>query len=778
MPCPTNGTAGLVNERVSPIERSLSDQPNYVLADRVTFSPDDASILLYGADNRKGVVAIEPAGPYEVEIFFAKGWKQRWSERHVARPWAIVRDASRFAGAADMDITGLRGPHPYNSLVSFQTWAGYRTAGMPEARRNGAAICPATFAAQYQFRTGTTMFKGMTFAEVRRLQLDIETTSLDPAAEDAGVIMIALKQGTFEQVLIRTGTEEKLLEELNAVIQRLDPDVIEGHNIYSFDIPYLLARALKLGVDLTWGRNKSTPSVRDEGRQTTAYVHGRHVIDTLVQVQRFDVAGNLTRYGLKDVIEQLGFTREDREFIAGDAIRDAWNAGDHARLARYALDDVRDVDALSKLIMPNEFYQTQMVPMSYQQCALAGTGRKIDDLMIRGYLSALHSIPAPRQTEPFPGGYVEVLHTGVFRPVVKCDVESLYPSIMLREGIKSRNDVLAAFPIMLRDLRNRRITAKHRSQDPFELDRAMWNGLQGGFKILINSFFGYLGFNRGHFNDFDAARHITVEGQRLIQHIVKELENAGATPIEVDTDGVYFVPPDSVRGKAAEEAFVEQVGRTLPEGITLAHDGSFAAMLSLKQKTYALLDHDGNFRVTGSSLRSRALEPCFREFISETAREMMENDLDAVKNNYFRLAEAIRNQELPVAAITQTMRPRESTLKSRVKLERLLSEHPDRWKYGERIGVYEHESGGYAFADDYARDTNVAALLDRLKDVIERFREAVNDDAVFDAMFPLITPRTDLDAARNIKPVQQLGLFQAPRAEIPKSGHPGDIPFR
>ena len=744
---------------MSPIERSFSDQPNYHLADRTAFSDDDASILLYGADNRKGVVAIEPAGQYEVEIFFAKGWKQRWSERHVTRPWAIVRDSSRFTGAADIEITPLRGPHPYNPLLSFQTWSGYRTAGMPEARRSGTAICPATFAAQYQFRSGTTMFKGMTFAEVRRLQLDIETTSLDPAAADAGVIMIALKQGTFEQVLIRTGTEEKLLEELNGVIQRLDPDVIEGHNIYAFDIPYLLSRALKLGVDLTWGRNKSTPTVREEGRQAAAYVHGRHVIDTLVQVQRFDIAGNLTRYGLKDVIEQLGFTRDDREFIAGDAIRAAWDAGDHARLARYALDDVRDVDALSRLIMPNEFYQTQMVPMSYQQCAVGGTGRKIDDLMIRGYLCALHSIPAPRQTEPFPGGYVEVLHTGVFRPVVKCDVESLYPSIMLRERIKSRNDVLAAFPIMLRDLRNRRITAKHRSQDPFEQDRAMWNGLQGGFKILINSFFGYLGFNRGHFNDFDAARSITLEGQRLIQQIVKELEDAGATPIEVDTDGVYFVPPDSVRGEEAEQEFITIIGRSLPEGITLAHDGSYAAMLSLNQKTFALLDHKGGLIVTGSSLRSRALEPCFREFISVTARMLMENNLEAVKQNYFELAEAIRDQRLPVAAITQTMRPRESTLKSRVKLQRLLSEHPDRWQFGARIGIYEHQSGGYAFADDYAQDANASALLDRLKDVIERFRDAVNDDAVFDAMFPLITPRTDMEAARSIKPVQQLGLF-------------------
>lgn len=744
---------------VAQIERSLTDQPQFTLANHDVFPESDASILLYGADNRKGVVAIEPAGPYEVEIFFADGWKKRWSERHVSRPWAIVRSTRGLEERADVEITPLRGPHPFNRLVSFETWAGWRQAGMSEARRNGNAICPGTFASQYQFRTGTTMFQGMTYGQIRRLQLDIETTTLDPAEDDAGIIMIALKQGTFEKVLVRTGTEFQLLEELNEVIRKLDPDVIEGHNIYAFDIPYIIARAMKLGVDLKWGRNKGNPNVRTEGRQQVAYVHGRQVIDTLVQVQRFDIAGNLTRYGLKDVINQLGLEREDREFIAGDAIRAAWESGDHERLAKYALDDVRDVDALSRLIMPNEFYQTQMVPMSYQQCAMAGTGRKIDDLMIRGYLCALHSIPAPRRPEPFPGGYVEVLHTGVYKPVVKCDVESLYPSIMLRESIRSRNDLLAAFPIMLRDLRQRRFDAKRRSQDPAEKDRAMWDGLQGGFKILINSFFGYLGFNRGHFNDYDSARQITLEGQRLIQLIVSELEKADAMPIEVDTDGVYFVPPKSVQGKDAEVAFVHHVGESLPDGITLAHDGSYAAMLSLKKKTYALLTTDGNLRVTGSSLRSRPLEPCFREFIADTAKSLMNDDLNGARERYFSLAEDIRNQTLPIEAITQTHRPRESTINSRVKLKRLLDSAPGAWKFGERVGVYEHESGGYEFAENYRKDANATALLDRLKDVIERFRGALESDAVFDAAFPRITPLTDMEAARNQKPVEQLGLF-------------------
>lgn len=748
---PTNG--GII------IERSLSDQPNFILAGRDQFSADDADFLLYGGDDRQGIVAIEPAGQYEVEVFFADGWRKRWSERHVTKPWAIVRSVSTLQDRADVEITPLRGHHPFRALIAFQTWSGWRQAGMQEARRRGDALCPGTLPAQYQVRTGSTLFKGMTFDNVRRLQLDIETTTLDPAAPDASIFMIALKQGEYEHALVRSGTEAALLEELNAAIQKLDPDVIEGHNIYAFDIPYISTRALKLGVKLTWGRNKTEPYVRQEGRQTIAYVHGRHVIDTLVQVQRFDIAGNLTRYGLKDVIDQLGLTRSDREFIAGDQIRAAWEDRDIDRLRRYALDDVRDADVLSSVIMPNEFYQTQMVPMGYQQCALAGTGRKIDELMIRGYYCAQHSIPAPFRSEPFPGGYVEVIRSGVFRPVVKCDVESLYPSIMLREGIRSRNDVLQAFPVLLKDLRTRRIDAKRRSQNRNEPNRAMWDGLQGGFKILINSFFGYLGFERGQFNDFESARQITLEGQRLIQQIVAELETNGALPIEVDTDGVYFVPPETANSEQRQVEFVQRVGATLPDGITLAHDGSYAAMLSLRQKTYALLGDDGKVKLTGSSLRSRALEPCFRAFIGDVAVALMHSDLEMAKTHYFTIAEQIRDQSLPIEQMSQTIRPRQRTLDSRPKLKELLEAHPNRWSFGERIQIYERQMGGLGFADDFDRDANIAVLLGRLKDVIERFRIALQNDPLFDATFPTITPTTNMEAARTLKPIQQLGLF-------------------
>src|SRR5690606_28336849 len=97
--------------------------------------------------------------------------------------------------------------------------------------------------------------------------------------------------------------------------------------------------------------------------------------------------------------------------------------------------------------------------------------------------------------------------------------------------------------------------------------------------------------------------------QRIVKQIVVSLRQHGAKPIEVDTDGVYFVPPAQVATPAEEQAFIDEVAADLPAGIRLGHDGRYAGMLSLRLKNYALLSHDGAMTLKGSALRSRRMEP-------------------------------------------------------------------------------------------------------------------------------------------------------------------------
>ncbi|HEV2528730.1 MAG TPA: 3'-5' exonuclease [Thermomicrobiales bacterium] len=726
--------------------------------------------LLYGHDPLDRIVAVERVGPDRMALYLATETGERKVRYETFRPWLLATRAEPWSAIRPVpEIVRLSGDHDHQYLIRFANWNDHLDAVQAAKRTNEPYFRIRPAVEQYLVGAGRTLFRGMDFPDLRRVQLDIETLGLDPTVDDAAVIAIAIRtQDGDETFMINEGSEPDLINRLTEWILKRDPDVVEGHNIFNFDLPFLVTRAERYGMSLPWGRNGSQVLVREGSSRfkvaalslpfTWVHIHGRHVIDTYQQIQRYDIGGKLGSYALKKVMASL-YPEQEREIIPGEEIRGVWERGELTRLERYNLADVRDVDTLSRLTLPTEFYQTQIVPRSFQSVATGGTGEKINDILVRAYLADGHSIPNSAPAVPYPGGHAELIRAGAFTPVVKCDVESLYPSIMLGERIRAKSDNLDAALPMLAELTRRRLEAKAKVRTAPAEEQLIWNGLQGSFKILINSFYGYLGYSGGLFNDYDAATRVTVVGQELIKRVVLELEATGSIPIEVDTDGVYFVPPDDVRGEEAEMAYVARIGEALPAGIRLAHDGGYAGMLSLKLKNYALLEADGSLIMKGSSLRSRQLERCFRDFLSESAMAFIEGRSEDVKHSYFALAERIRARDLPVAAFSQWRMLNAETVAKTPRLQQLLQEHSVDARTGERVELYERQDGKLGLAEHYNEDESTPYLLRRLRDTAERFRPLFNDDRQFEAMFPAISARTNLDAARQQEARSQLSLF-------------------
>lgn len=734
----------------------------------------DTERLLYGGDSTPGLVAVEMAGPDRLRIYRRQG-DETITEEAPLRPWLLAARAEPWQALGSRPVVDLlAGPHPLRYLVTFPNWPSFLDATRA-ARDTGETMFRLRSPVEhYLMETGRTLFKEMSFEEPRRLQLDIETNGFEAKRPEGEVLIVALHSDRGEELLVLEEDEAALLERLNEAIHRHDPDVIEGHNLFNFDLPFLQERARRWGVALTWGRDGSPlwiddrPSRFKAGPLTMPYsparVHGRHIVDTYQQIQRYDTGGKLSSYGLKNAIDELGLTRDDRSFVPGDQISELWKT-DRDRLLRYALDDVRDVDVLSRLATPTEFYQTQLLPRSYQAVATGGPGEKINDLMLRAYVRHRHSVPNAEQPRDYPGGYAELLETGSFHPVVKCDVESLYPSIMLAEDISSKSDTLGAYLPMLADLTRRRLEAKARSRDLERhgktAEQAMWEGIQGSFKVLINSFYGYLGYGGALFNDYAAAARVTIAGQGIIKLVVESLTERGAVPIEVDTDGVYFVPPATVSTPFEEERFIADISSALPPGIRLAHDGRYAGMLSLRVKNYALLGHDGSMVLKGSSLRSRRMEGYLRGFLRDAARSLLDEQPEAARAAYFDLAGRIRTRSLDSAEFVQWAMINEETITKFPRLGRLVARAGDgpQMRSGDRVQYYEREDGELSFIHEYAQDENISYLLRRLRDVAERFRDLFPTRAQFDAFFPPLSTRTDLEAAVEQRPAEQLSLF-------------------
>lgn len=690
--------------------------------------------VLFGKDPTPYIVAVEPIDS-RIRLFIREGGQLRTVEEPF-RPWLLSDMRMEMDGVHWQELKGeLEGRRMLKHLAVCDGREAFEDLRRALRDAHREIIAYGSLARQYLMQSGKTLFKGMTFADLHRVQLDIETSTLTPDQQGARILMIALSDTRGYEALL-DGDEKQILEQLVERIQALDPDVIEGHNLFGFDLPYLAARAQALGVPLKLGRDGSelrfgSPRQCIIGANsrtfTPAFAHGRHLIDTYLSVQRFDIGrGELEGYGLKEVAQQLGIAAPDRIYLEREQIPDLWHT-DPETVRRYCLQDVHETRRLADLTLPTEFYQCQMLPDTLQNLATIGTGEKANLMFLRAYLAEGYAVPAPQGAREYPGGYTEVRQVGLIPRIVKADVESLYPSVMLRYGIKPRADHLNVFLPTLERLRRLRLDAKARAKQTQGAESAYWDGLQNSFKILVNSYYGYLG-SPFHFNDYDAAEQVTLTGQELVKQIAAEIERQGGMVVEIDTDGVYFQPPPEVQTEADEIAFVERVGAVLPEGIRLAYDGRYKAMLSLKTKNYVLQGYDGKLTFKGASLRSRADEKFGREFLNSAIQWLLNGEPERVVAEYRRLARAILNGEVDIEQLCRRERVTQKSKQDTHPLYLLAK----RFQIGDYIMVYRKRDGSLGLLEEYAGDEDREHYVDKLYKFAARLEPLFPD---FDAQF-------------------------------------------
>lgn len=694
---------------------------------------EDTHALLFGHGAGEGIVAVEPyptAGTATVYRRTAGG-----IVRDVVplRAWLIAR--KRLDGT-----TELAGRHPLRHLLA--TNDGRQVREWSQTLASDQRITYLDPVTAHLVAGGDTFYRGLRFDQLRRLQFDLETLDVYPDRDEAAICLIAVRDDDgFERVLAldEFPSEAAMIAEFARIMRERDPDIVEGHNVFNFDLWYLHERARRFGVPLIIGRDGRTPLWLDEsirrsvpaGMACKYYrIEGRQVVDTFLGVMRWDVGRKLPNYKLKQVVRHLGIGDDSRAMVDAANMRALWSdPQQRAQLKAYCLDDTRDTARLSALVTPNEFYQVQMVPESLQGLAFIGIGSRIERLMVRAYLHANHSIPRPRPTAPTEGGFTAAFATGVFRDVAKCDVESLYPSLMIARGIRPEDDDLDVFLPMLAELRSRRVGVKRASAVALAEKRAddhrAADGLQNALKILVNSFYGFLGTNGLHFNDPAAAGRVTEAGRSVMMRIVEELRAAGATVIEADTDGAYFVPAFGTD----PQALVERVGTTLGDGLHLVFEERYTAMLSLKAKNYALARKDGTLVMRGSALRSARDEPfgraLMREIVSalfagqpETIERIVESTIAAVRGGSMGVDEFARRESVTSKTFTTPANRRLAQALARRGVA-----------IGDKVRIYQRSDGELTLAEEYADDEDREYLLRRVEDFVARFGEIIPIEA-------------------------------------------------
>lgn len=531
---------------------------------------------------------------------------------------------------------------------------------------------PRTASEGYMLRSGSTYYKGMKTSDVSLLSFDIEATSLDKNDPEAFVPLVSTtyrdRSGYIEKRVFdyfKYEKEDYMWADLNSYVCSTKADIILGHNILSYDLPYLD----KNSTGLNWGRDNSrilfddkASKIRKDGSQSyeffNATIHGREIIDTFFLSLKYDISREFPSYGLKAIETHLGLVKEDRTWDFKEwptkrlvqARRDG-NIEIWEKFKKYCSDDSDSPIKIFDLMIPSFFYLAQSVPKTLQQMICEASGSQLDSLMIRSYLQDGYSLPRSSQKAEFEGA-ISMGVPGIYKSIKKIDVASLYPSIMLEYNIyDNKKDPERNMLKMLEYFRNERLTNKKLAKDTGD---KYYEDLQSSQKILINSLYGYMGAGYLLFNYPEGAAEVTKHGREILlkavewatghtlEKVIKSTSNKGLdneedkfhwvvgskvseglgyTLINVDTDSISY----SNGNQTTKEEFhkeIESLNSIYPKLIKWEDDGIYEKLIVVKAKNYVLVK-DGKIKYKGSSFKSSQKEPGLSDMLMSLINEML-----------------------------------------------------------------------------------------------------------------------------------------------------------
>jgi len=617
--------------------------------------------LLFGADTTQRIVGLDcDSSASKVHCYTRLNDQAVREQVSGCQPFLYLHSAELPQEAGfQCDLVELAGDDGFRFLARFTSCAEYTAAVKSLAahyrlHKNSFAQQPyyevKEFTHQHMTACGTTHYLGLELDDLRvlhlALQLSVPAELADPADKEQRIAALGLLMG--EELLVLSGaqlSEKELLERFVQAVQAFDPDIICGHSLFKFILSFLAGRAARQRVKLKLGRGGraaeteryTMPLAERRLEFPRMRVFARSLVDTWILAQGYDIfKREMDSYELSYVAQYLRGSRSQAE--AGDL--------------EAALTETAEV---FRTLIPHYFYLAQMLPYSLEDCIIKGNATKINSLLLREYYRARAAVPYPAEGRMFPGGYTDVRATGVIRPVINVDVASLYPSLILQHRLFPSTDRLGVFETVLRALLERRFKIKQQLKELKDArEFARLDALQGTFKTVINSFYGYLGTSRMNFADLDAAAKVTELGQQTVKHMASVVEELGARIVEIDTDGIYLQPPENCRSEEGYAEFVALVNQRMPGGVSVELEGVYEAMLSYKVKNYALLAPGGKVIIKGSGLKSRGLEPFLRRFIEESIRLILTGRAAEVERLYASTLKQLTEGAVPVRDLAKT----------------------------------------------------------------------------------------------------------------------------
>lgn len=532
---------------------------------------------------------------------------------------------------------------------------------------------------------------------------DIETynPATVPRPDKDPVIMISYASGDRKGVLSTKSIDKKfvtvckdekeMIKKFVDVIKDIDPDIISGYNSSNFDIPYLLKRSKKNGIDFDITRYGEEAREEHHGLIEAVKIPGRINLDMYNVTKFISIVGasekllKINRLTLFEVYQAI--TGDTKRTVDKTSIWEQWDGPKESveNLAEYSLSDSLALEKLYEFFIPLEMETARVTGLTLSETAISTTGQLVEYILMKYATWNNELIPnkpseaeiTERNFNPIEGAYVKTPEAGIYNNIVVFDFRGLYPSIIITNnidpatitkgegdfyesptGTKFKKTPMGIVPKVLQLLIAERTDVKKKyKKDP---DNLSLGARSQALKILANSFYGYLGYARSRWYSRDCAGSVTAFGRATISNTIDDAEKNGFKVIYADTDSVFLLMQTKTKDDALK--FMQSLNKTLPGAMELELEDFYSRGVfvgkkgkaeSGAKKKYALLSESGRIKIKGFELvrrdwsnvaretQKRVLEAILKEGSKEKAIAIVKDTVKELKDGNVKLRDLV-----------------------------------------------------------------------------------------------------------------------------------------
>lgn len=590
-------------------------------------------------------------------------------------------------------------------------------------------------AESFMVRSGHTYYKGLQPSDISILSFDIETTGLEHN-NDSKVLIIS---NTYRAggITVRKlfsydeySNDGEMIYEWCKWVREINPSIICGHNVYTYDLPYMHFVASRYGNELELGRDNSILKIfpyESTKRGGSSYhkcrVHGRDIVDTMFLAINYDIGKKYESYALKKIIAHEKLEVVGRVFYDAATIRDNYMIPEEwTKIKAYAEHDADDALALFDLMAPAFFYLTQAVPKTFQAIVESATGSQINAMMIRSYLQMGHSLPKASMKEEFEGA-ISFGNPGIYRNAFKVDVASLYPNIMIQYEVYDKvKDPMGHMLQMVKTFTAERLKNKRLAK---ETGIKYYDDMQNAQKIVINSFYGFMGAEGLLFNYYAGAAAVTEHGRNILNKAIEWAVNKACVIINADTDSITFCNDNGEEmDNEYKKYMLGDLNSIFPERIRFEDDGYYPSFIVLAAKNYILFDGK-KIKTKGSSLKDAKKERALKEFMNKIIEAMVfdTNHYDDIYNTYVKEAMNITDISRWSSKKTISDKVLTNDRSNEINIRNAIA--GEEYSEGDKAYMYFKPDGTLRLADKFDGDYDKPRILEKIFKTANTFKAVI-----------------------------------------------------